>query len=175
MQPNEPIYSERQRFRPQDGVLLAVLWLVILTGPAIYLWAIFQQIIMDSPFGKNPPNDFVLMILALIFGVGLPLFMYTVGLDTQVRESGVFIRFRPFHRKWVEFGFDNIEKAQIHTYIPLKDYGGWGIRYGSKGMAYNVSGNMGVLLTLGDGKNVLIGPKNHEALCSAINETVSST
>ncbi|MDP6221273.1 MAG: DUF6141 family protein, partial [Candidatus Thalassarchaeaceae archaeon] len=78
-----------------------MLWLVILTGPAFFLWAIVQQIVMDSPVGNNPANDLVLIMLALIFGIGLPLFMYTMGLDTQVRESGVFIRFWPFHRKWV--------------------------------------------------------------------------
>ena len=174
MQSNEPIYSERQRFRPQDGVLIAVLWLVILAGPAFFLWAIFQQIVMASPFGKNPPNDYILIVLALIFGIGLPLLMYTMGLDTQVKESGVFIRFWPFQRKWVVFGFDSIQKAEASTYSPLKDYGGWGIRYGRKGKAYNVSGNKGVLLTLADGKNVLIGSKNHEVLCSAINERLSS-
>ena len=170
MQPNELIYSERQRFRPQDGPLLIVLWLVVLTGPVFFLWALFEQIVMNSPVGNNPVNDFVLIILALIFGIGFPLFMYTISLDTQVRESGVFIRFWPFHRKWVMFGFDSIQKAEASIYSPLKDYGGWGIRYGSKGKAYNVSGNKGVLLTLKDGKNVLIGSKNHEVLCSAITE-----
>jgi hypothetical protein len=170
MQLNEPIYSERQRFHPQDGILLAVLWLVILTSPTFFLWAIVQQIVMDSPVGNNPANDFVLIVLALIFGIGLPLFMYTMGLDTQVRESGIFVRFWPFHRKWVVFGFDSIQKAEASIYSPLKDYGGWGIRYGRKGKAYNVSGNKGVLLTLKDGKNVLIGSKNHEVLCSAITE-----
>ena len=175
MQPNEPIYSERQRFRPQDSVFLGVLWLVILTGPAFFLWAIFRQIIMDSPVGNNPTNDSVLLIMALVFGVCFPLFMYTIGLDTQVRESGVFIRFWPFHLKWVVFGFEGIQKAEASTYSPRKDYGGWGIRYGRKGKAYNVSGNKGVLLTLKNGKNVLIGSKNHEALCLAINERGSST
>ena len=62
---------------------------------------------------------------------------------------------------------------EASTYSLLKDYGGWGIRYGRKGKAYNVSGNKGVLLTLADGKNGLIGSKNHEVLCSAINERVS--
>ena len=89
MQPNEPIYSERRRFRSQDSVLLAVLWLVILTGPAFFLWAIFQQIILGSPFGNNPIDDLVLFIVALILGIGFPLFMYNTGLDTEVRESGV--------------------------------------------------------------------------------------
>ena len=151
MQPDEPIYSERQRFHPQDGTLLAVLWLVILTSPTFFLWAIVQQIAMDSPVGNNPANDLVLIILALIFGIGLPLFMYTMGLDTQVRESGVFIRFWPFHRKWVVFDFDSFPKAEAITYSPLRGYGGWGIRYGRKGKAYNVIGNKGVLLTLKDG------------------------
>jgi len=98
--------------------------------------------------------------------------MYTTGLDTKVEESGVFIRFVPFHRKWVKFEFDRIQKAEPITYSPIKDYGGWGIRYRRRGKAYNVSGNKGVLLTLQDGNNVLIGSKNHEVLCSAINERI---
>jgi hypothetical protein len=168
MQPNGPVYSERQRFRQWW------LWVLVLIGPAISVWAIFQQLVMGSPFGNNPAPDYVLVVLVVIVGGGLPLFMYSTGLDTEVRDCGTCIRFRPFHRKWVVFGFESIQKAEASTYSPLKDYGGWGIRYGRKGKAYNVSGNKGVLLTLRDGKNVLIGSKNHEVLCSAINGRVSS-
>ena len=168
MQSNEPFYSERQRFRQWW------LWMLVLIGPAISVWAIFQQLVMGSPFGNNPAPDYVLVVLVVIVGGGLPLFMYSTGLDTEVRNCGACIRFRPFHRKWVVFGFDSIQKAEAHTYSPLKDYGGWGIRYGRKGKAYNVSGNKGVLLTLQDGKNVLIGSKHHGVLCSAINERLSS-
>ena len=172
MQPNELFYSEKQRFRQWW------LWRLILIlspiGPVVFLWAIFQQVIIGSPIGNNPTGDCVLIILGLIFvigfGIGIPLLMYTTGIDTEVRESGVFIRFRPFHRKWVGFGFESIQIGETLTYSPLKDYGGWGIRYGRKGKAYNVSGNKGVLLTLKDRKNVLIGSKNHEALCSSITE-----
>ena len=149
--------------------------MLVLIGPAISVWAIFQQLVMGSPFGNNLAPDYVLVVLVVIVGGGLPLFMYSTGLDTEVRDCGTCIRFRPFHRKWVVFGFESIQKAEASTYSPLKDYGGWGIRYGRKGKAYNVSGNKGVLLTLRDGKNVLIGSKNHEALCLAINERGSST
>ena len=152
--------------------------IVSLIGPIVFLWAIFQQVIMGSSIGNNPTSDLVLIVLGLFFGVGfgigIPLLMYITGLDTEVREYGVCIRFHPFHRKWVVFDFDRIQKAEASTYSPLKDYGGWGIRYGRKGKAYNVSGNKGVLLTLKDRKNVLIGSKNHEMLCSAINGRVSS-
>ena len=172
MQPNEPFYAEKQRFRQWW------LWLLILTvsliGPIVFLWAIFQQVITGTPIGNNPTSDLVLIILGLIFGIGIPLFMYITGLDTEVREYGVCIRFHPFHRRWVVFGFESIQKAEAITYSPLKDYGGWGIRYGRNGKAYNVSGNKGVLLTLTDRKNALIGSKNHEVLCSSINERVSS-
>ena len=105
---------------------------MILTGPAFFLWALFEQIVMNSPVGNNPANGLVLIILALIFGIGLPLLMYTIGLDTHVRESGIFIRFWPFHRKWVVFDFDSFQKAEAITYSPLRDYGGWGIRYGKR-------------------------------------------
>ena len=142
--------------------------MLVLISPAGCLWAIVQQIILGSPFGNNPTDDLVLFIVALVLGIGFPLFMYNTGLDTEVRESGVYIRFRPFHWKWVVFGCDNIQTVEATVYSPLRDYGGWGIRYGRKGKAYNVSGNKGVLLTLTDGENLLIGSKNHEVLCSAI-------
>ena len=73
--------------------------MLVLISPAGSLWAIFQQIILGSPFGNNPTNDLYLIILALIFVVGLPMFMYATDLDTEVIESGILIRFWPFHRK----------------------------------------------------------------------------
>ena len=71
-------------------------------------------------------------------------------------------------------GFDSVRKAETWTYSPLKDYGGWGIRYGRNEKAYNVSGNKGVMLTLTDEQNLMIGSGNHEVLCSAINERLLS-
>ena len=147
--------------------------MLVLIGPSVSVWSMFQQLVMGSPFGNNPAPDYILVILVVIVGGGLPLFMYSTGLDTEVRDCGVRIRFRPFHRKWVVFGFDSIQKAEACTYSPLKEYGGWGIRYGRKGKAYNVSGNKGVLLTLTGGKSVLIGSKSHEVLYSAITKILS--
>ena len=127
---------------------------------------------MGPPLGNYHVSDYMPVLLTVILGGGLPLFMYTCGLDSEVRNCGVCIRFHPFHRKWVVFEFESIQKVDYLTYRPIRDYGGWGIRYGRTGKAYNVSGNKGVLLTLRDGKSVLIGSQNHEALCSAINESL---
>tara|TARA_B100000029_G_scaffold480720_1_gene529021 strand:- start:100 stop:615 length:516 start_codon:yes stop_codon:yes gene_type:complete len=153
-----PWFTEKQRFR-QWWVWLLVLW-----GPGFFIWAILQQVIMGAPIGNNPTSDLVLILLAVIFGAGLPGFIFVCGLDTEVNQHGVRIRFRPFHRRWVVFNFESIQTAEAITYSPLKDYGGWGIKYGRKGKAYNVSGNTGVLLTMKNGKCVLIGSMDHEAL-----------
>ena len=155
---NDPWFAEEQRFRQWW------LWLLVLWGPVFFLWAIFQQVVMDAPIGDNPTSDPVLIILGVIFVVGLPGLILVSGLDTEVSQHGVRIRFRPFHRRWVVFDFESIQTAEAITYSPLKDYGGWGIKYGSKGKAYNVSGNTGVLLTMKNGKRVLIGSMDHEAL-----------
>jgi hypothetical protein len=57
----------------------------------------------------------------------------------------------------------------VQTYRPIRDYGGWGIRYGRGGKAYNVSGNRGVMLELSDGQKLLIGSQRPEELANAIN------
>jgi len=160
-------YSEKQRFRQWW------LWLLLLIFPVGSLWAIFQQIILGSPFGNNPGSDWVLLALVLI-SIVFTLFMYVLGLDTEVAVEGLRIRFWPFHLNWIVFPFSSIQKVEAITYRPLMDYGGWGIRYGSKGKAYNVSGNKGVFLTLSEGGNLLIGSQNHEELCARINQMLDN-
>ena len=68
------------------------------------------------------------------------------------------------------FSFERVQKAETITYNPLQDFGGWGIRYGRKGKAYNVRWNKEVLLTLKEGKDVSIGSNHHEVLSLAINK-----
>tara|TARA_B100001123_G_scaffold424049_1_gene535046 strand:- start:1951 stop:2439 length:489 start_codon:yes stop_codon:yes gene_type:complete len=156
---NEIIYSEKQRFRQWW------MWIILIGTPISGCWLIIRDIILGSPSG-----DPWILIISGLLGVGFSWFMYYIGLDTIVTNVGVCIRFRPFHRKWVVFSFDEIEKAEAVTYRPIREYGGWGIRYGWKGKAYNVSGNKGVLLTPKEGKTTMIGSQNHETLGSIINE-----
>ena len=141
--------------------------MLLLIFPVGSLWALFQQIISDSPFGGNSESVPLLIVLVII-AVVFTLFMYTIGLETEVVDEGLRIRFRPFHLNWIVFPFSSIQKTEAVTYSLLTDYGGWGIRIGRKGKAYNVSGNKGV--SFKDRKNILIGSKNHEVLCSSINE-----
>jgi hypothetical protein len=64
--------------------------------------------------------------------------------------------------------FEAIQTYEAKTYRPLREYGGWGIRYGAAGKAYNVSGNLGVQLSLLSGRKIMLGSQKPEELVLAI-------
>ena len=61
-----------------------------------------------------------------------------------------------------------MSQYQTRQYKPIREYGGWGIRYGRGGKAYNVSGNKAVQLVLKNGKRLLIGSQRPDKLVEAI-------
>lgn len=115
-------------------------------------------------------------------GVGLTaaviLLLRLMKLETRLDSTGITVRFFPFHLKPRFFSLDNIASMEVTTYKPLQDYGGWGLRVGSKGAAFNTSGKNGMLvgfheaqwLVLGKQKNLMIGTQQPEALSKALEE-----
>lgn len=61
-----------------------------------------------------------------------------------------------------------IASAEVRQYRPLRDYGGWGIRLGPAGTAWNAHGDQGVQLVLTSGKRVLIGSQQADELAREI-------
>lgn len=78
-------------------------------------------------------------------------------MTTKIFLNGISIRITPFHFKEKFFLFEDIEKIYAREYKPILDFGGWGIRYGVKGKAYNMSGNLGLQIIFKNGKHLLIG------------------
>jgi hypothetical protein len=157
-----PLYRETQHFRQ------LWLWALVLFISLLSLYGLVQQIFLGIPFGSNPAPDTVLVIIAVIFGLMLPIFLYKTNLTTEVRNDGLYIRFFPFHLSFHRIAPEDIKEFEARTYRPLRDYGGWGIRYGREGKAYNVSGNRGVQLVLFDGKQLLIGSQRPDELTEAL-------
>jgi hypothetical protein len=104
--------------------------------------------------------------LMILLGIGLALLFYKMRLVTEVRKDGVYVNFIPLSRQTVLFA--DIAGCEVRTYRPIRDYGGWGIRYGPAGKAFNVSGNRGVQLKLTNGKRLLIGSQRPEELAQAV-------
>ena len=63
---------------------------------------------------------------------------------------------------------EEIIHVESCTYQPIREFAGWGIRGWGDRIAYNVSGNTGVELTLVDGRRVLIGSQRADELAVAI-------
>ncbi|HQA80935.1 MAG TPA: DUF6141 family protein [Methanoregulaceae archaeon] len=156
------VYSEEQRFRQ--------IWILLLVGfIAILAWYSFLlQIVIGEPFGTNPAPDILVLILLVIFGIIFPVWFLVMRLEVQVTRTDLRFRMFPLHIQWREVPLATIVKAEAVTYRPILEYGGWGIRIGKKGWAYNVSGNRGVQVTLEDGKSFLLGSLQPERLASAI-------
>jgi hypothetical protein len=160
------LYQEVQRFRQPW------LWSIIITVSGFMFYGLIKQLIVGNPFGSKPAPDVILLFFEIIFGLGFPILFYRIRLTTEVRSDGIHIRFFPFHFSFRNIPFDKLKGYQARTYSAIKEYGGWGIRFGLKGKAYNVSGNRGVELELIDGHKVLIGSQQPENLTQAIDQAL---
>jgi hypothetical protein len=154
-------FHEVQRFRNP------LLWLVV-GGIAALMWAAaFVQLVRGRPFGDKPASDVQLLTMWILFGLGLPALFWFIGLVTEVAEDGVRVRFRPFPGRLIPW--QEIEDAEVIRYRPLRDFGGWGVRWGrGQRRAYTVSGDTGVELTLRDGRRVVLGSHEPEQLHRAL-------
>jgi hypothetical protein len=158
------IFHEVQQFRQ------IWLWVLILFITSIFWYGAIQQIVYHIPFGLNPSSDFILLMFWVFFGIGFPLFFYLIKLVTEVRGDGLYIRFFPFHFSFRKILLMDIKRHEVRTYNPIREYGGWGIRYGLKGKAYNICGNCGVQLELVNRKRLLIGSQRSEELANALDK-----
>jgi hypothetical protein len=159
------MYTEKQKFR-QPWLLL------LLVGPVLavistFSFGFYKQIILGQAFGDNPMSDAGLIVtyilVLLVLGGVIALFLFA-ELTTQIDREGIHYRFFPFHFKFHLIPREMIDKAEVVTYKPLRDYGGWGIRFGSKGKAYNVRGDKGLQLSLQNGRQILFGTQKEQEL-----------
>ncbi|MFC1477379.1 DUF6141 family protein [candidate division KSB1 bacterium] len=156
------IMREVQYFRQVWMLLLCLI------PSAFVLYMAVQQLVFKHPMGNNPASDTVMVILAVVFGILLPVFILSTHLTTEVRQDGLYIRFFPFHVRTKKISLEDIALCEAVTYRPIRDYGGYGIRYGRKGKAYNVSGSRGIRIEYAGGKKLLIGSQDPEALLQSL-------
>lgn len=141
------IFVENQRFTQWW------LWVILISFP----------IMAFGPFDDKSINYNHLLI-----GFALPVIFYLFQLRIKVSSEGLHYQFFPFHLKYHMIKSEEIKKVQSLKYKPLAEYGGWGIKYGFKGKAYNTSGNLGVKVYLRNGTNILFGSQKHKDLEKAL-------
>jgi hypothetical protein len=166
-----PLFREEQRFR--QPWLWGVLALSTGTTLVLFAYGMVRQLLLGEPWGDRPMSDAALALVGasvILVDAGLLLLMWSARLTTEVRTGGLYLRFFPFHRTWQRIPFEEILSSEARTYNPIGEYGGWGIRYGLRGKAYNVSGDRGVMLELAGGKTLLVGSQRADELAAAIRQ-----
>ena len=160
-------------FREVQGFRQWWLWTLLLVSAlgtvGLFGYGIYVQLIEGTPWGDRPMSDGGLLATGIgtaVLVVGMAAFILSARLITEVRSDGLYIRFFPF--RWKPIPYETIASYQTRTYRPIRDYGGWGIRWGREGKAYIVSGNEGLQLLLNDGSNVLIGSQRTQELEAAV-------
>jgi hypothetical protein len=161
--------QETIRFREEQRFHQIWVWIII-AFIAVLSWYFFVvQIMYGEQPGNNPAPDWVVLVIWMVFGILFPLWFLVMKLEIVVTGSGLSFRFFPLHPKWRDIPFPEIVMAEAVTYHPLREYGGWGIRFGWRGgMAYNVEGDRGVRITLNNGKKFLLGSQHAEELAQAL-------
>lgn len=166
-------YIERQRFRQ------AWLWVILLPSmlgtAGLFGYGLYQQLVLNIPWGDKPTGDTALIATAsssIAISLGILWLMLAMELRVEARDDALHIRFFPFLKRRIPY--PDICRAEARRYNPLLEYGGWGLRYGRHGKAYNVSGNWGVQLELASGERLLLGSRNADALCAAIRSHMTS-
>ncbi|MGP4079579.1 DUF6141 family protein [Pseudalkalibacillus sp. R45] len=153
----EVLFKENQRFTSWYFILI-VLFLI-----GVMWYGFIQQIYFGKPFGTNPASDTTLWVLWVLFGIAFPIFFLTITLTTEINESGIFVRFRPFHLKKRKFMFSEMKSINVETYNPLREFFGFGLRFSLNGTtAYNVKGSKGIRIEMMDGRKYLIGTQKAE-------------
>jgi len=158
--------------------LWAVVLLPVCATVAIFGYLVIEQVVFGRPVGNHPMSNQGLLavsLLVLLFDAGLLALFLGANLRTEVRDDGLYIRYRPFHFSFHRVPLQDVVQVQAVTYSPLREYGGWGIRYTRRGKAYNPMGNRGVKLDYRDGRHLLIGSQRPDELAAAISSVRQSS
>ena len=161
------IYKEEQRF-PRFW-----LWfiLVISFGAPIVILLTQMKVEAEADSKEVMLLVFVLFFILVVGGLLCLLFLKT-RLIIEITQMEIKFRYPPFILKWKIIEKREIERFVVKKYKPIAEYGGWGIKtkWKKRNMAYNISGNIGLLLYLKSGKSILLGTQRKQAIKYAMDK-----
>jgi hypothetical protein len=108
----------------------------------------------------------------LISLVGIALVLIYGGFRTLVTREEITVRMGLMGISLLRLNTREIASAELHSFQPLKDFGGYGIRFNKEMKAYYLKGDRGVKITTVAGKKYLIGSDHAERLVTVINSVI---
>lgn len=152
---------------------------LLLLATFILPWAIIAATLMHvgpavSAGGKDPLKD-----IWVVAAFELPLFaliwLLMGGMTVRVSPERVAVAYGSVGWPRWTFKREDIEAFEPVSFSPIRDFGGWGIKWGKGNvMCINASGSRGVQFTIkGKQRKYLIGSDDPEALVAAIRSAMA--
>jgi hypothetical protein len=108
--------------------------------------------------------------LSVLFAViSIAMVMIYGGFRTMVTRQAITVKMGIFGIRLLKLKTADIVSANLHNFSPLKDFGGYGIRFNKEMKAYYLRGNRGVKIKSRFNKSYLIGSDHPERLTVIIN------
>jgi len=159
-----PVFREEQHFAPWVYVILVFTAVAALTGPLVAAW-----------LAHDPSATIPVLLVELFAGVVVLLPLNLLLMVTEVRDRELVVAFGRWftmYRKRVPV--HDITESRPVYYRPIRDAGGWGIRWGrfegKRCTFLNVRGDRGVFLVYGSDKRLVVGSQEPERLADALNK-----
>jgi Family of unknown function (DUF6141) len=145
-------------------------WTAMFCVPALIIgYGLYREVWLKQPLLSN-----ALLWPAFAVTVVVAVWFLRCKLVTEVSNDGLFIYF-----VWLWpvriIPWTEIRSVETRTYRPIRDFGGWGVRWAARGIVYHARGNRGVRLVLASGERVLIGSQRPEELARAVAERAGLT
>jgi len=123
-------------------------------------WIYVAMLVILSPvfriLNESVLWEKIIVLATILMGAS----MCFVHLRITFTEEDIKLRLFPFHFKNVRYSKNDIVQVKLVKYSPLKEFGGWGLRYNSKGeKAFTIWGNYALVVILND-KTRYIGIKD---------------
>ena len=129
----------------------------------VWVWALLgiELVVLLIPLilTGQPWWTLLLALGAMVFTMAL---LASLKLTTRIDSTGVHYRMKPIHWKEQTIPWDEMDQIFVREYSPIREYGGWGIRFGRAGRAYSVKGNHGIQIVKKNGKRILLGTQQPE-------------
>jgi hypothetical protein len=115
-----------------------------------------------------------LWVSILLVGVGILMVVPHGGQRTIVTREDIKIRWGIFGLRVLRLKISEIVEAGIHEFSPLRDFGGYGVRFNREMKAYFLRGTRGVKFTMTNGKKYLIGSDHPEQMHAVVSSLISA-
>lgn len=103
----------------------------------------------------------------IIIGIAIMLFTFG-GQRLMITRPELSVRWGALGLRVLRLKTTEIASTEFMEFSPLRDFGGYGIRFGRGMKAYYLRGNLGVKVVMTDGKKYLLGSDNPERLVAVL-------